>query len=117
MSVELIDTIKHQTSGLTPQEKSQLGLYLLEQAKLDQMSEHRAIVPEAVAEERRQKQLEWLKTHREQYAGQYVALDGDQLVGQGKTIQEARQQARQNGVSQPFLVRLTSADEVLFGGW
>jgi hypothetical protein len=58
-----------------------------------------------------------MKAHREEYAGQYVALDGDRLVGQGRTLAEAHTQARQNGVNDPFLVRLTSENEVLFGGW
>lgn len=67
-------------------------------------------------ESKRQQQLEWLKAHREEYAGQYVALDGDRLVGHGKTILEARAQARQNGVENPFLMRLTSENEILPGG-
>ncbi|MFN7931363.1 MAG: DUF5678 domain-containing protein [Blastocatellia bacterium] len=116
MSVELVETIKQQAAGLTPREKSQLGHYLLEQATLDQglrpgtSSQHETEV-------QRLRQLEWLKTHREEYAGQYVALDGDRLVGQGRTMAEAHQQARQNGVEQPFLMRMTSEDEILPGGW
>lgn len=35
MPVELLETIKQQVARLTPQEKSQLGRYLLEQAALD----------------------------------------------------------------------------------
>ncbi|MGH9799918.1 MAG: DUF5678 domain-containing protein, partial [Blastocatellia bacterium] len=73
--------------------------------------------PEESAEVRRQQHLEWLKAHREEYAGLYVALSGDRLVGQGRTLKEANQQARQNGVADPFLVRVTSENEVLFGGW
>lgn len=65
----------------------------------------------------RARRLEWLKAHREQYAGQYVALDGDMLVGHGRTIREAHEQAKENGVENPFLVRLTSESEVLFAGW
>lgn len=116
MSVELIETIKQQAAELTPREKSQLGRYLLEQATLDQ-GVHPAAVPNGETEVQRLKQLEWLKTHREEYAGQYVALDGDRLVGQGRTLAEAHQQARQNGVSDPFLMRMTSENEVLPGGW
>jgi hypothetical protein len=70
-----------------------------------------------VNESKRRQQLEWLKAHREEYAGLYVALDGDRLVGKGKTILEARAQARQNGVENPFLMRMTSENEILPGGW
>jgi len=65
----------------------------------------------------RERRLEWLKSHREEYAGQYVALSGDTLVGHGPTIREAHEQAKQRGVENPFLVRLTSESEVLFAGW
>ena len=68
-------------------------------------------------EEIRGRRLDWLKAHREEYAGQYVALDGDVLVGHGATIAEAHEQAKRKGVQFPFLVRLISENEVLFGGW
>lgn len=67
-------------------------------------------------EEMRRRRLEWLKAHREEYAGQYVALDGDRLVGEGATIREAREEALQNGVANPFLVRLESENTVLPAG-
>ena len=65
----------------------------------------------------RARRLEWLKVNREQYAGQYVALAGDELVGHGRTIREAHDQAKEKGIENPFLVRLTSESEVLFAGW
>lgn len=65
----------------------------------------------------RERRLEWLKAHREEYAGQYVALAGDVLVGHGRTIREAHEQAKEKGVENPFLVRLTSESEVLLAGW
>jgi hypothetical protein len=66
--------------------------------------------------ETRQKRLDWLKANREAYAGNYVALDGDRLVGYAATIREAREQARANGVENPFLVRLESENTVLSAG-
>jgi len=65
----------------------------------------------------RNKRIDWLKANREEYAGQYVALDGNKLVGTGKTIREADEQAKQNGVNKPFLVRVSGEDEILSGGW
>lgn len=67
-------------------------------------------------DEARERRLDWLKSHREEYAGQYVALAGDILVGHGPTIRDAHEQAKQQGVENPFLVRLTSESEVLFAG-
>lgn len=67
--------------------------------------------------ETRNTRMEWLKVNREEFAGQYVALDGGKLVGTGKTIREADEQAKQNGVEKPFLVRVSSENEILSGGW
>lgn len=70
-----------------------------------------------MAAQQRAQHLAWLKAHREEYAGQYVALDGDRLVGNAATIREAREQARQHGVEHPFLTHISSANEAPFGGW
>ena len=115
MSAELLKTIKQQSEELTPEEKSQLAHHLLEQVNGQEQSEERH--SNIVDDRTRRRRLEWLKAHREEYAGQYVALDGDTLVGHGATIGEAHKQAKQNGVQDPFLVRLTSENEVLFAGW
>lgn len=116
MPVELLEAIKQQVANLTPQEKAQLERYLQEQAKLAQPTPL-STEEEETAARKRQQHMNWMKAHREEYAGQYVALDGDRLVGQGRTLAEAHTQARQNGVNDPFLVRLTSESEVLCGGW
>jgi Family of unknown function (DUF5678) len=67
--------------------------------------------------EKKAQHMVWLKAHREEYAGQYVALDGDRLVGTGATISEAHEQARQQGVERPLLTRISSANDAPFGGW
>ena len=68
-------------------------------------------------EEIRTARMNWLKENREKYAGQYVALNGGNLVGLGKTIREAHEKAKENGVEKPFLVRVSSENEILSGGW
>jgi len=65
----------------------------------------------------RAQHLTWLKAHREEYSGQYVALDGDRLVGSGETLREANEQAQRQGVTQPFLVHISSEQSAPFGGW
>lgn len=115
MSSQLLETIKEQVEALTPTEKSELVRHLVAQLELGE--EARTATVKSSNEEIRRRRLEWLKAHREQYAGEYVALDGDVLVGHGATIAEAREQAKQKGVRSPFLFRMTSEKEVLFGGW
>lgn len=60
--------------------------------------------------------MAWLKAHREEYSGRYVALDGDQLRGDGRTIREATERAKQNGCENPFLVYVLSSEVVADGG-
>ena len=44
-------------------------------------------------------------------------LNGDKLVEKGKTFREAHEQAKQNGIEKPFLVRVSSENDILSGGW
>lgn len=67
-------------------------------------------------EQIRIERMNWLKKNREKYAGQYVALDGNRLVGIGKTIREAHTQAKEKGIKNPFLIRVSGESEILSGG-
>lgn len=67
-------------------------------------------------EQIRAERMDWLRKNREKYAGKYVALDGNRLVGTGKNIREAHEQAKENGIKSPFLIRVSGENEVLSGG-
>lgn len=111
-----LEQIIDQARSLSYVEKQKLREAL--DAELEQPQPNRMQVANAEDDDAmRQRRLDWLKTHREEYAGQYVALVGDKLVGHGRTMREANDQARKNGVKDPFLVHLTSESEVLFAGW
>lgn len=69
-------------------------------------------------EEVRQRRMEWLKSHREEYGGQYVALDGDQLLAVGPNYRIAREKALAAGKSNAFVTYLSKPDEIAeMGGW
>lgn len=69
-------------------------------------------------DEIRQLRMEWLKSHREEYGGQYVALDGDQLVAVGSNYRIAREKALAAGKPKAFVAYLSRPDEVAeMGGW
>lgn len=114
MSVEL-ESIKQRIATLPAPEKAQLAAFLTKQLQHPE--------PPPLSEgadcddEIRRRRLTWIKSHREEYAGQYVALDDDALVGAGRTIREAHQQAKAAGVERPFLARITSERETLSAGW
>jgi hypothetical protein len=116
MSAELIESIKQQSTNLSAREKYELGHYLIKQSQTDSPLSSESSDPDSIRIERQQR-MNWLRAHREGYAGKYVALVGDRLVGQGKTMAEALEQAHQEGISDPFLMRVSSANEILFAGW
>ena len=62
-------------------------------------------------------ELRWLKEHRHEYIGQWVALDGDRLVAHGTNAREVFQTAREAGVKAPFVEQILPTDELPFGGW
>jgi predicted DNA-binding antitoxin AbrB/MazE fold protein len=49
---------------------------------------------------------EWLGAHGREYAGQWVALDGDVLLSHGSDARAVRDEARQKGVHRPLLVHV-----------
>jgi hypothetical protein len=62
--------------------------------------------------------LEWLKAHREEYGGQYVALDGERFLAFGPNYRIAREKARAVGKADAFVTYLPKPDEVAeMGGW
>jgi len=121
MSDQEISALKVQLASLTPQEKRELARFLTEQID----SGPRSVTPETGATNadqntpalKRAQHLAWLKAHREEYAEEYVALDGDRLVGSGSSIREAHEQARRGGIDHPFLVHVSSVNDAPFGGW
>lgn len=62
-------------------------------------------------------ELEWLREHRHEYAGQYVALVGDNIVANGLEPRAILREARERGYSSPLIVRIEAPDELPFGGW
>ena len=60
----------------------------------------------------RERRLEWLKSHRDEYGGQYVALDRDNLIAVGPTYRSARQKALAAGKPDAFVTYLSKSDEI-----
>jgi len=65
----------------------------------------------------RRREQEWLRLNGPRYAGQWVAIEGDELVGQGENAKEALQQARAAGVQHPLVMHIPKERPLPFGGW
>jgi len=65
----------------------------------------------------RSREMRWIKEHREEYAGQWVALDGAKLLSHGTDAHQVFAAARRL-ITSPFFAHLEPEDEAHFiGGW
>ncbi len=121
MKNERLSQLMEQATLLSLQEKHQLAEFLasqLEQDKTAERGKSTSDLTELSNEKLKWKvRLDWLKAHREEYAGNYVALDEDRLVGIGKTYQEAHLAAMKNDAKNAFITHVSSESDAPFGGW
>ena len=61
--------------------------------------------------------MQWVREHRDEYLGKWVALDGDRLLASGDDAKEIYQEARRQGVDCPFITRVVEESEAVWGGW
>jgi hypothetical protein len=60
----------------------------------------------------------WISQHREQYRGQFVALEGTRLLAHGNDEGDMIDQARGAGVRAPFVIYIeTEEEEHHLSGW
>jgi hypothetical protein len=64
----------------------------------------------------RSREYEWLKEHAREYARQWVALEGDQLISYGSNAAEVFAAADASGVERPFFVHIEDPDGPPFAG-
>jgi hypothetical protein len=55
--------------------------------------------------------MKWLSQHRREYAGQWVAIDGDRLVAHGFDADRFFAEVDQSGVTDPLFAHLESEDD------
>ena len=79
--------------------------------------ETRSAPPKLREDESKKRQLEWLKTHRDAYAGQYVALDGDVLLAHAATLREVRELIKHRSEKKIFVVKVFAEETTLAAGW
>ncbi len=65
----------------------------------------------------RTKENEWLRQHRDEYAGQWVALDGDRLLGYGPEFEDVAQAAEEAGVPDALIFIVEGSQSLPFAGF
>lgn len=67
--------------------------------------------------EMRAAEMAWLAKHEAEYAGQWLALDGDRLVAFGTDPKQLYAESRALGVPNPFLAYAEDPHQAQWGGW
>lgn len=66
----------------------------------------------------RKRSIEWIKSHRQDYGGLFVALRGDVLIASGKRYGDVLRAAREKGIKDAFIGDVLPLDyEGSLGGW
>ncbi len=107
MSTTVLDEIVEKVPILTSEERRELIQLLQEEEIKDK--ENGGKNPSL--------NIEWLKAHRSEVAGKYVALEDGKLIAEGKTLREVDQKAKQKGSIKPLLTYVAREDEELWAGW
>ena len=113
MSTERLNEFIKQLAVLNSSERQTIKAFLEEQERKDAETKNGASsdLDTEQPDPLRRREYQWVKKHREQYAGQYVALFGDTLVAHGVDGREVLRQARAAGFPRALMVRIEAADE------
>src|SRR5207249_7631183 len=65
----------------------------------------------------RQQEMEWLRVNGPKHAGKFVAVEGDQLVGEGDSVTSVMEQARAKGFGLPLVHYVPEEPQLPFAGW
>ena len=115
-----LEHIINEARSLSTAEKQQLRDALELELEREQAQDQTLTIQNGNQDEEkiRARRLEWLKAHREEYGGQYVALDRDILLAVGPTFRIAREKALAAGKPGAFVTYLSKPDEIAeMGGW
>jgi hypothetical protein len=124
MPSEAYQEIVRRISLLSPQERNKLVDFLQldseesprskDSAPASEEAEHNGSAgsPIRVVPERRfDEERKWISQHREQYRGQFVALEGSHLLAQGDDEGNVIDRARGAGVQAPFVTYIETEEE------
>ena len=116
MSNNLLDSLIEQAKALTEQEQRLLVSHLTQTWRSDSEEKKKACELSADVKYRK-REYQWMKEHGDEYAGQWVALEGDCLIARGSSARQVLAEADKVGAKLPFIARVESPDDLPFGGW
>lgn len=101
---------------LPPDEKQKLVESLQEPTKTQPKKKlGRRVVPPVVSKDRTL-EYQWLAEHSREFAGKWIALEGEQLIACGSSAVEVSKAAKAAGIDRPILVQVEDPDGLPFAG-
>ena len=100
-----LEQIIDEARTLSPSEKRKLRQAL--DGELEQPAPARSLVDED----------DWIEKHRDEYLGQWVAVEGDCLIAHGTDARQVYLAAREAGIAVPFIERVEKREDAYTGGW
>ena len=104
MSTEMLNELMRMAEALTEEEKIRLAAHLVNRAWKSQpigSDATRASVDANAVDPKGWREQQWLSRYGAEYAGQWVALDGDCLLSYGTDGQVVLSEARRAGAAVP----------------
>lgn len=115
-----LQTIMQEASALSVNEKRTLAQFLLEQAAQDAwitQAQHVSSNGLPVQTDlERKREFQWLKENWREYLGQWVCLEGDQLISSSSNGHQVHAAAKAAGIEIPFIVRVEDPTLSYAGG-
>jgi plasmid stability protein len=65
----------------------------------------------------RSREAQWLQAHRDEYAGQWVALEGERLIASGDDLKQVANAARRLGAPDALMMRVEPNESLPFAGF
>ena len=65
----------------------------------------------------REREMRWISEHQNEYAGQWVALDGNRLLSHSTDGRKVYEEAHAMGVKVPFVAYIEDPNKPWMGGW
>lgn len=81
-------------------------------SKLFEQRASRSFIPKDRTRER-----QWLALHRQEYAGQWIAIEADQLIAHGEEADQVFAEVDRLGIVDPLFVHVEPVDALPFAGW
>jgi hypothetical protein len=103
--VATLEQIIDEARALSPAEK----------LKLRQALDHE--LAQAAPAQSRAIESTWVERNRDEYLGQWVALEGDALIAHGANAREVYLAARRAGIGGPYIVHIIPDANPYIGGW